>query len=145
MSVNCGPIGPPPDSVKLQAELELAKTRIAALTEELENVLRAGDLSHRSAEALRQVLSASDAEMASWLEQRVEVATSRLKQQFKPYMQHLGCCCRGLPSALRPCNCGAFELLGPISESELEKRKEHPEFGPFPNLVEIEEWVKRYD
>ncbi len=63
----------------------------------------------------------------------------KFKKQFKPYARHLTLCCRGLPSALRPCNCGLFELLDLVSETELKKRRDHPELGPFPNEALIKE------
>ena len=66
-------------------------------------------------------------------------------EEFKPYVSHLGCCCRGLPSALRPCNCGLFDKLGPLSDREVEKRKEHKDLGPFPDTKQIERWVNRGD
>lgn len=66
-----------------------------------------------------------------------------LRTDFKPYLQHLGFCCRGLPSAGRPCNCGVFELMGPISEDEFEKRREYADMGPFPDTAQIAAWVRR--
>jgi len=66
----------------------------------------------------------------------------QLKRQFKPYAQHLWFCCRGLPSALRPCNCGVLELLGLVTAEELEKRRDHPKLGPFPNTEWIEKELK---
>ena len=67
----------------------------------------------------------------------------RLRQSFRPYLSHLGFCCRGLPSAGRPCNCGMFELLPPISEDQLERRREHADLGPFPDTAQIKSWVNR--
>jgi hypothetical protein len=66
-----------------------------------------------------------------------------LRADFKPYLQHLGFCCRGLPSAGRPCNCGVFELMGPLSEDQWERRREHADMGPFPDTAQIAAWVKR--
>jgi hypothetical protein len=66
---------------------------------------------------------------------------AEFKEKFKPYARHLGFCCRGLPSGLRPCNCGVFELLDAVGEEELEKRRRFPELGPFPNVPRIQAWV----
>lgn len=64
---------------------------------------------------------------------------AEFQKRFRPYARHLGFCCRGLPSAHRPCNCGVLELLGLVTEEELEKRRDHPKLGPFPNKKKIEE------
>jgi hypothetical protein len=54
------------------------------------------------------------------------------------YASHAPMCSRGLPSALRPCNCGLLDLItdeyGRKLSSlprEQEKRKKHPHFAPW--------------
>lgn len=100
--------------------------------------LRLKEWAMKAAERFKQK---NDELKAKYLE-AVEVRKAAIKE-MEPYGAHLGFCCRGLPSALRPCNCGFFDLIGPLSDREIEKRKKHKNLGPFPNREQIDEWIKR--
>lgn len=72
------------------------------------------------------------------------------------YVDHAVGCSRGLPSANRPCNCGLMEMLmqlnrsgSPVKlgtfKSELEKRKQHPEYAPWDqNTPPPLDWEREY-
>lgn len=105
---------------------------------ETEGQKKLKELGLRAANRLIETNKMRTDDIKAFLRQRKEWL-----DQAQPYMTHLGCCCRGLPSALRPCNCGLFDLLGPISDREKEKRKEHKELGPFPNKELIDNWIKQ--
>ncbi len=49
--------------------------------------------------------------------------------EYEP--SHRPDCRRGLPSALRPCTCGLFDAIGPLSDREIAKRLAHPDLGPW--------------
>lgn len=61
-----------------------------------------------------------------------QAVAAAVRAALGKYGQHLPDCSRGLPSAGRPCDCGLLDAMGPLSAREEEKRRAHPELGPFP-------------
>lgn len=128
------------ENAKLHAELDQALFNAKKINEE-EFLRRALNHETQNPDNLTPV-----GRVLRGLRQERDEALARLKSlraDLKPYLQHLGFCCRGLPSAGRPCNCGVFELMGPISEDEFEKRREYADMGPFPDTAQIAAWVRR--
>lgn len=130
-------------------EIKLAELMLQHLAEDGGALMRAIRPETKQGERLKEwamkatehFKKQSDELKAKYLE-AVQIRKDAI-EEFTPYASHLGSCCRGLPSALRPCNCGLFDLLGPISDREAEKRAKHKEEGPFPNRELINDWIKR--
>lgn len=111
--------------VEVTTERDALKLRcsLGQTTQELELDKLRGDVDHAYRVAAAEMLVVQSI-ACGWA-----FDLSRRLQQYPP--NHRPDCRRGLPSMLRPCTCGLFDAIGPLSDREVRKRKEHPELGPW--------------